>query len=69
MSEQKKKLLENLAEITKGMSEDGLEKLQVFAAGVSAGAACVKPGKQIKAEAHESKPEKKEEENDQSREG
>ena len=44
MSEQKKKLLENLAEITKSMSEEGLEKLQVFAAGVSAGTACAKPG-------------------------
>lgn len=48
MSEQKKKLLEDLAEITKSMSEEGLEKLQVFAAGVSAGAACVKPRLQIK---------------------
>jgi ribosomal protein L12E/L44/L45/RPP1/RPP2 len=59
MSEQKKKLLENLAEITKSMSEEGLEKLQVFAAGVSAGAACAKPGASA-ADAAQDKPEKEE---------
>ena len=44
MSEQKKQLLRSLAEATEKMNEDALEKVVTFAAGVSAGAACAKPG-------------------------
>lgn len=66
MSEQKKQLLKSLAEAAEKMNEDAIEKVVTFTAGVRAGAACAKSGEP---RGEESKHERKEADNDKSREG